>query len=160
MNRRGILGLALLAALAGCQSAEKSRPPSKPGQTVVAVYTDIDGVSFSSDGATYARFTDFLEREENVRVTPGQLSSLVDALDREGFFKEKNRELAGKSRQVAPAIFRICVAAPGRSKECVFLCESGANVPARYREIFSTLPLQRIPASLDRFLKMNGQCDP
>src|SRR5438309_5663286 len=97
--------LALLAVLAGCATGDRSRPPLRLGRTVVAVYTDIDGVSFSTDGSNYARFTDFLEREENVPLTPAQLSNLVDALEREGFFREKSRELSRKGGSVAPAVF-------------------------------------------------------
>jgi len=160
MNRllRVLLGCALLAA-PGCQAGEK-RPQERPGRTIVALYTDIDGVSFSTDGAPYSRYTDFLEREETVQLTAVQLANLLDALEREGFFREQGRRPSTKGRPVPEAIFRICVASPTNSRECVFLFEKGANVPARYREIFATLPIARRPAALDRFLKMNGQLDP
>jgi hypothetical protein len=65
----------------------------------------------------------------------------------------------GKSRKVPPAQFRICVASPGRSKECLFLCEKGLNVPAKFREILSVLPLPQQPAALVRFFALNKQCD-
>ena len=149
--------LLLLAAAAGC--AGDRRPAEKTGRTVVAVYTDVDGVCFSADGANYARFTDFLEREENVALTSAQLQNLVEALEREGLFREKNRAQSPKSREVPPAIFRICVVAPGRSKECVLLCEAGSQVPAKYREILKGLPLTRIPAALARFLDLNQHCE-
>lgn len=159
--RAGAIGLAILALLQSCQPGEKrrARSPSPAARIVVAVYTEVDGVSFSTDGSPYARFTDFLEREQCIRLTETEMGTLVDALQREGFFRETDRVLTGKARSASPAVFRICVAAPGRSKECVFLCEHGLQVPAPYRDIFSTLPIPRIPGPLDRFLQLNVQCD-
>lgn len=157
MPTRLAAALALLAVLAGC--AGERRQPGRPGRSVVAVYTDVDGVSFSSDGSNYARYTDFLEREENVELAPAQVANLIDALERQGFFKEGPLERSPKARSVPPAVFRICVASPGRAKEVVFLCEAGSQVPKKYREIFSNLPLMKVPYALDKFLKLNETCD-
>jgi hypothetical protein len=156
------LGWAVLLALAllqGCASGEKKNRTTALGRTIVAVYTEVEGVSFSTNGAPYARFTDFIDREECFVLSLDEVTKIIDSLDREGFFKEKNREIVGKSRKVPPAQFRICVASPGRSKECLFLCEKGLNVPAKLREIFSVLPLPRQPAALERFFALNKQCD-
>lgn len=155
---RGAAVLLLAATIAGC--AGDRRPSSPGGRIVIAVYTDIDGVCFSSDGSNYARFTDFLEREENVSLSPAQMSNLLEALDRQGFFKEKNRELTAAGRSATPSVFRVCVAAPGgKSKECVFYHEAGSQVPLKYREIFRNLPLAQVPKALERFLQLNQQCD-
>jgi hypothetical protein len=157
MSTRLAAVLALAALLGGC--AGDRRQPVHPGRSVIAVYTDVDGVSFSADGANYARYTDFLEREENVALSQVQVMNLIDALERQGFFREGAPVMSSKSRSVPPAAFRICVASPGRSKEAVYFCETGSQVPVKYREIFSNLPLAKVPYALDKFLKLNQTCD-
>jgi hypothetical protein len=156
--RVGAAGIAILGILQGCVSGE-SPAPARAGRIVVAVYTDVDGASFSTDGNVYARYTDFLDREECVRLSAGELTSLVASLDRTGFFAEIPRVPSRKTPSVPRAAFRICVASPGRSGECVFFCDKGLNVPAKYREIFAGLALPQRPAALDRFLKLNAECD-
>ena len=156
--RFGGMGILILGALQGCFPGE-SPSPARAGRTVVAVYTDVDGVSFSTDGSVYARYTDFLDREECVRLSAGELSSLVAALDRTGFFAETPRVPSRKLPTVPRAAFRICVASPGLNGECVFFCDKGLNVPAKYREVFSSLALSSRPAALERFLKLNRECD-
>jgi hypothetical protein len=135
--RFGAAGIAILGILQGCVSGE-SPAPAGAGRIVVAVYTDVDGASFSTDGNVYARYTDFLDHEECVRLSGGELTSLVAALDRTGFFAETP---------------------PGRSGECVFFCDRGLNVPAKYRENFAGLSLSQRPPALARFLTLKAECD-
>lgn len=147
-----------LSLLQGC-SGEKRKYGSTLGRTVVAIYTEVEGVSFSTDGAPYARFTDFIEREECLKFTKDEVIKIIDGLEREGFFKEKNRHFSRTTRETLPAQFRICIASPERSKEVMFLCEKGSNVPARYREIFAKFPLEAMPPAMQRWLKMNETAD-
>ncbi|MBI3854213.1 MAG: hypothetical protein HY293_00830 [Planctomycetes bacterium] len=160
MPRRAAMLLLGLSILQACAPGEKrGRGPSLLGRTIVALYTEVEGVSFSTDGEPYARFTDFIDREECRRLTLDEVTKIIDSLEREGFFKESNRALTGRSRSQPPAQFRICVASPGRSKECLFLCEKSLNVPLRYREIFETLPMSVKPAALERWLSLNQHCE-
>jgi hypothetical protein len=99
--RLGSAGLLALARLQGCAAGEKrSRTPSL-GRSVVAVNSEIEGVSFSTDGAPYARFTDFIDREECLVLSVDEVARIIDHLEREGFFKEKNRGIAGEVPQGA-----------------------------------------------------------
>lgn len=156
--RRVLLAALVLAVLQGCYPGE-SPAPARAGRTVVAVYTDVDGVSFSTDGNVYARYTDFLDREDCVRLTAGELASLVASLQRTGFFSEAPRIPSRTAPNVPPAAFRICVASPGLNGECVFFADKGLNVPAKYRDIFAGLALQFRPPGLERFLKLNQEAD-
>jgi hypothetical protein len=74
-----VAGLAL-ALLLGCGPGERRRTSSSMGRSVVAIYTEVEGVSFSTDGAPYARFTDFIEREECVKVSLDEVLKLIDRL--------------------------------------------------------------------------------
>lgn len=149
----------LLALLAGCAPGERRPAPPGPGRTVVAIYTEVEGVSFSTDGEPYARFTDFIDREECIRMSREEVMKIVDALEREGLFKEENRKLKGVSRVKPPVQFRICIASPEKTKEILFLCALDQNVPDRYRQVLAGIPMSARPPTLEKFLLLNKDMD-
>jgi hypothetical protein len=157
---RGLAVAALsLALLQACGPGEKRKYGSATARTVVAIYTDVEGVSFSTDGLPYARFTDFIEREECLTFSRDEILKIIDGLEREGFFKEKNRHFSRTTRDTLPVQIRICVASPERSKEVMFLCEKGSNVPVRYREVFAKFPMGSHPQALQRWMKTSELVD-
>lgn len=156
MRRAAVL---LLALAAGCAPGEKRRTPSALGRTVVAIYTEVEGVSFSTDGEPYARFTDFIDREECIRMSLEDITKIIDSLEREGFFKEESRKLKGVSRVKPPMQFRICIASPEKSKECLFLSALDQNVPPKLRDVLAAIPMSQRPSALEKFLLLNREID-
>lgn len=119
----------------------------------IGIFADVDGATLSADGKKFAFFESYEDRETLVRMSPTELSDIVNQLRSAGLFEEA--ESNAPFVVSLPRMYTITIAWPDGQRSFNWITRDECRVPEKYLQIFERLNKDLQLLTIQEFIAHN-----